>query len=196
MRAARRRARSPAKSCPRCSTRSPRDRADQYLGSFSDSRDVEAPQGALLDFVAGNEQEIRVLKKPFGVGFTPDGFPVAVDMKQDCLAVFDLRNGVFEQDYPAGGAVLERPLALCYGPDGERYVADGTRQVVIVTDPSGTFVRTLGDPASLKVGGIAASAAFVFVGDLGAREVEVYDRKSGVLVRTFAGEGRRPWAGR
>lgn len=162
----------------------------QFLASFSGSKDIVEPPSALAVFLTGQQAPSQELIKCWGIAFR-EGSLLVCDTRAKAIAKLDLRERTFEYFKSEGDARLLKPLSIRFGPDGERYVADQGRRGVVVTKADGTFLRFLGDPETLKPGGLAISQDHVFVSNLKEHRVEVYDRSSGDLLKTFGQKGKK-----
>ncbi len=156
----------------------------QFLTSLSGSKDVVEHPSALAEFLTGKALTSEELIKCWGLTFH-EGSLLVCDTRKKAIAKFDFRERTFEFLRGKGDGQLQKPLSVRFGPDGERYVSDQDRHGVVVTNADGSYRGFLGDVETLKPGGIAVSQDHVFVSNLKEHRVEVYERTSGVLLKTF-----------
>ena len=158
----------------------------QYLTSFSGQRDVEE-ESAFRKFIFG-ETAAQKLDKPYGVAIF-DGKIYVCDTNQTVF-VFDLRARAFG---PLKGAKdkgrLIQPLNISIEADGTKYVADPVRGQVVAFDRNDEYLRAYGTPGTWKPVDAVALAGWLYVADIQHGIVQVFDKKSGEIVRIIGNKG-------
>jgi sugar lactone lactonase YvrE len=158
----------------------------QYLTSFSGQKDIEE-QSAFQKFVFG-ETPTQRLDKPYGVAVF-DGKIYVCDTNQTVF-VFDLRARTYR---PLPGAKekgrLVQPLNISIEADGTKYVADPVRGQVVAFDRNDEYLKAYGTPGTWKPVDAAALAGWLYVADIQNGIVQVFDKKTGEVVRTIGNKG-------
>ena len=118
----------------------------QFLRSFTSSKDIESPRSQFDRFVTGEEQRIKRIDKPYGVGIYAG--KIYVCDSNSTVMVFDLKNKKFQELEGAKGlGKLVQPLNISIDSDGTKYVADPVRGQVVVYNREDFFVKAIGSPA-------------------------------------------------
>ncbi len=158
----------------------------QFLTSFTGQKDIEE-ESAFRKFIFG---EIAALKldKPYGAAIF-DGKIYVCDSNQTVF-VFDLRARTFR---PLNGAKdkgrLIQPLNISIEADGTKYVADPIRGQVVAFDRNDEYLKAYGTPGTWKPVDAAARAGWLYVADIQNGMVQVFDKKTGEIVRTIGNKG-------
>src|SRR4030095_14589048 len=76
-------------------------------------------------------------------------------------------------------------------PDGMKYVADLGKGLVVVYDVNERNVGSIGHKG-LKPASVAVYQNTLYVSDFKGQRIEVYDRRSGQLLRTIGSAGQGP----
>ena len=166
----------------------------QYLATFSSSKDVKKPGTEFANFVLGKDKDKDAIyiNKPYGVQIY-DGKIYAVDIRSGGYAVMDLVNHKFHAITGQGGGRMAKPINITFDKDGSKYITDTQRGQVLVFDKDEHFVRALGTEKQFKPSDTAISGDKLFVADLKDHEIEVLNKRSGILLykigRTGSKEG-------
>jgi DNA-binding beta-propeller fold protein YncE len=182
----------------------------QFLRSFSVREDVLKRKYSWVDWIVGPPQTDEVgFMKPYGIGIAKGKFYVC-DSYLGTVWVVDFQNGRFE---PIPGdrrmGKLRKPINLAVSEDGRKYVADIDRGQVVVFGPDDEFETAFGPAEGIEElppadgGGGAVSESFrpagvaifgnrLLVTDLARMEVQVRDRETGELIRSFGSPGDFP----
>lgn len=158
----------------------------QYLTSFSGQKDIEEESG-FRKFIFG-ETAAQKLDKPYGVAIF-DGKIYVCDTNQTVF-VFDLRSRTFDTLKGAKGkGRLVQPLNISIEADGTKYVADPVRGQVIAFDRNDEYLKAYGTPGTWKPVDAVALAGWLYVADIQNGIVQVFDKKTGEIVRIIGNKG-------
>lgn len=119
----------------------------QFLKTFSTSRDIN-PQSRFSQFILGPLSP-RPIIKPYGITIHSNSIYVC-DTMLGGLAVLDLEKPAMDYFVPAGPGRLLKPINIAIAPDGTRYVADSERGQVLVFNPTGDLLGTIGKKAERR----------------------------------------------
>lgn len=158
----------------------------QYLTSFSGQKDIEE-ESAFRKFILGETQAQR-LDKPYGVGVF-DGKIYVCDTNQTVF-VFDLRARTFRTLKGAKDkGRLVQPLNISIDDDGVKYVTDPVRGQVVSFGRDDEYLKAYGTPGTWKPVDAAALAGWLYVADIQNGTVQVFDKKTGEIVRIIGNKG-------
>jgi len=158
----------------------------QYLTSFSSQKDIEK-ESAFRTFVLGETEPLR-LDKPYGVGVF-DGKIYVCDTNQTVF-VLDLRARTFRTLKGAKDkGQLRQPLNISIESDGTKYVTDPVRGQVVAFDRNDEYLKAYGTPGAWKPVDAVALDDWLYVADIQNAMVQVFDKKSGMIVRTIGNKG-------
>jgi len=164
----------------------------QYLMGILDSRDVEASEEgfSLFSVQSGTaSKKVKSLVKPYGVAVNGSTLYVS-DTMQRTVAIIDLEKGAFELlKGNFGPGALKKPTGIAVDSDGQLFVADTQRLMVLAYDALGNFVRTYGDDLKMKPVDVAVDARNVYILDSQNHCIRVLDRKSGKQREEFGNSG-------
>ena len=158
----------------------------QYLTSFSGQNDIEE-ESAFRKFIFGASAVLK-LDKPYGVAIF-DGKIYVCDTNQTVF-VFDLRARTFGTLKGAKdkGRLLQ-PLNISIETDGTKYVADPIRGQVVAFDRNDDYLKAYGTPGTWRPVDAVALADWLYVADIQNGIVQVFDKKTGEIVRTIGNKG-------
>lgn len=151
----------------------------QFLRTFRGSVDLEESKGGVLESIVFGEEQGRqaLINKPYGVAMR-NGRVYVCDIRGDAVVVLDLATRQTRLIGTGGSQRLAQPVGVAVADDGELYVADNARGVVVVYDAKERYSRLVGlqgmKPASLAVQGDR-----LYVADMTAQVIQVFDRKTG-----------------
>ena len=168
----------------------------QFLRSFTSSKDIESPKSQFDRFVTGEEQRIKRIDKPYGVGIY-DGKIYVCDSNSTVM-VFDLKNKKFQELEGAKGlGKLVQPLNISIDSDGTKYVADPVRGQVVVYNREDFFVKAIGSPAEWTPIDAVPFDNKLYVIDKKSRDVWIMDKKTGALSEKIGrkAEDETKWLG-
>jgi sugar lactone lactonase YvrE len=155
----------------------------QYLMSFGSETDLGS-QGKLAEFVVGEEKVFRPIWKPYGVAIN-NGKVYVCDTQAGNVSISDLAKHKLRYHKPGGQAAMKVPINVVVDKDGTFYVSDTGREQVLIYNNEGALVDTLGKKDEMKPCGLALTANRLYVSDLKAHNVRVYNRADRQLVATI-----------
>ncbi|MCB9839030.1 MAG: hypothetical protein H6813_06800 [Phycisphaeraceae bacterium] len=161
----------------------------QFVKSFRSSADVRKDrQSDLAKIVFGDESEQEAaIQKPYGVDLHAGKIYVC-DIRRPGIEVLDLTNNQVRLVGIRGVNRLVHPVDVAVADDGTIYVADNERNAVIVFGPDERYARTIGRQG-MKPVSVAVHGERLYVCDLTAQQVEIFDRASGDSVGRFGSVG-------
>lgn len=169
----------------------------RYLRPIRASSDVEqrGTFESFIDVLLGGQQQIYVIKKPYGVAVDPSGRLLVADTGWGRVLVFDLPQNQFSfmGDGPMGQ--LSKPAGIAIDQDGTIYVSDLVLHRVYVFGDDLEFKRALGKQGRFaQPVGVAVDRERrrVYVVDAKKHEVVVFDtegRELQTIGRRGSGEG-------
>lgn len=146
----------------------------QFLTSFSSDVDLGRTSG-FADFVTGTRTAPNQLVKPYGVALK-DGKVFVCDTAASTIQEFDLKKGRSRYFAPRGEGRLLMPINITIDEDGTRYVADTSRNQVVIFSKDGSYVAAMGVKDEMKPCDVAITADRLYVADLKGHGVRVYDK--------------------
>jgi DNA-binding beta-propeller fold protein YncE len=155
----------------------------QYLWAFGSETDLGG-RGRFNEFIVGEESVYRPITKPYGVAIK-NGKIYVCDTQAGNVSISDLKTRRMRYIRPVGQAAMKIPVGVAVDNDGTIYVTDTGREQVLVFDPQGNLLQTLGQKGEMKPAGIAVHQNNLYVTDTRNSTVRVYDRTSRQLIRTF-----------
>lgn len=159
----------------------------QWLKSFTGEQDFAGKRGDFAKFVGGEETN-RALVTIYGVAMF-EGKIFAVDSKAANIAIFDLEKQQFSTFTGTGGGKMKLPINLTIDSDGTKYVTDTGRNQVLVYDRAERFVAAFGNAEQFRPVDTAVIGDRLYVVDILHHEVEVLNKRSGVLLFKFGVKG-------
>jgi len=164
----------------------------QFLLGIRDSRDVEAKDDgfSLFSVQNGNQKtQVRTLVKPYGVAVNGTTLYVS-DTMQRTVAVINLEEGRFELlKGNFGPGSLKKPTGIAVDSEGQLFVADTQRRLVLAYDALGNFVRSYGDDLKMKPVDVAVDSRQVYILDSENHSIRVLDRQTGKQKSEFGNTG-------
>lgn len=164
----------------------------QFLLGIRDSRDVEAKDDSfsLFSVQSGNQKtRVRTLVKPYGLAVNCTTLYVS-DTMQRTVAVIDLEKGRFELlKGNFGPGSLKKPTGIAVDSEGQLFVADTQRRLILAYDALGNFVRSYGDDLKMKPVDVAVDSRQVYILDSENHSIRVLDRQSGKQKNEFGNTG-------
>jgi DNA-binding beta-propeller fold protein YncE len=155
----------------------------QFLTAFGSETDLKEGT-TFADFVVGEEKFQRPLWKPYGVTTTKDTVYV-VDSQAANLGIIDLAKRRIRFIRPTGRDAMETPINVAVDKNGNRYVTDPKRGQVMIFDKRDQLLDRIGKQGEGRPCGIAAAGDRLYVSDLAAQCVRVYDINTRNVLLTF-----------
>jgi len=147
----------------------------QFLTSFSSPSDLTPPPSALQKFIGVNENKPEPgIIKPYGM--TVEGSKLYVCDTiggQVHILDFEKRSWEYLREKKIG-----KPFNIAVDLSGSRYIADPINKVVQIYSSSGVSLGPLDNENFTKPTGIAVSADRIYVGDIAAHQVYVFEKTS------------------
>lgn len=163
----------------------------QHLKTISGERDLGAPRSGFARLVLGDDDKTPVLQQPYGVALFQGKLYVA-DSRAPGLAVFDLQQQRHTLVTGSGGGRMRRPINVTIDADGTKYVTDTGRDQVLVFDRDDRFLTAFGEHGQFKPVDTAIAGDRLYVVDIQHHEVQVLDKRSGMLLSRFGKVGAKP----
>ena len=163
----------------------------QYLTHFTQADQIVPSRGGLSRFVLGDNKLGDEIAKPYGV-LLHEGKIYVCDTKLGAVLVFDLVGGRFGYLGTEGPGRLRKPLNLCAGPSGQKFVADANRGEIVVLDREDRVSGALGSSSLLKPVDVAFQAGRLYVCDAEACQIVVLDAADGTELGRFGDKGMEP----
>lgn len=181
----------------------------QYLRSFSTKEGIVKRKYAWIDILIGySEPEIQIYRKPYGIAVTRGKFYVC-DTWLGSVWVVDFEQGRI--DRLAGDArlgKLRKPINITIDEGGQKYITDVEREQVVVYGPDDKYLRAFGAPLELVInrevdaegrpvpvfqpGDVEIIGPRLYVSDLVHNEIQVRDKSTGKILRTFGSPESAP----
>ena len=153
----------------------------QYLRSFTSNKDIEDAVSKFDKFLAGQEERITRLDKPYGVAIY-DGRIYVCDTNYSVM-VFDLENRKFHMLEGAKGLGKSiQPMNIIIDKEGTKYVADPVRGQVLVYNKDDSFINAFGSQIEWVPTDVEIFDGRLYVIDKSSSEVWVLDKESGELL--------------
>ncbi|QEM66773.1 hypothetical protein FO488_19175 [Geobacter sp. FeAm09] len=160
----------------------------QFLRAISGSKDVEDQQSkfSLLLSGASDRDVNKPITRPYGIHYTRGKLYICDTQGASTVVIIDLQKKTFEymKENPGLGK-LKKPINLAVDKDGSIYVADTLRKEVLIYDPSGSYVGSIGKGSSMKPVDVALDGDNVYILDLNGNDIKIFDRKSRELIRSI-----------
>lgn len=163
----------------------------QYLTSFSDPSDLANKDSSFGRFVLGDESgESNLVKKPYGVAIH-DGVIYIVDIRGPGYAVFDLKQQKFDIIHGAFSGKMRKPINIAIDKDGNKYITDTVRNLLLVYGKDNKFIKIIGDGESFKPSDVLIVDDKLFVTDIKNHRIVVLDKNSGEQIATIGSVGSK-----
>lgn len=161
----------------------------QYLTSYSGPNDLIDSNKNLYSYLLGKESAASALiKKPYGVNIHDDVIYV-VDTRGPGYAAFNLKTSKFDVIHGSFSGKMRKPINLTIDNNGDKYITDTQRRLVLVYDANNKFVRTIGDGGSFTPSDVLIIGSKLFVADIKNHLIRVLDKTTGNELYTFAKAG-------
>ncbi|HAZ14932.1 MAG: hypothetical protein A2X86_21380 [Bdellovibrionales bacterium GWA2_49_15] len=150
----------------------------QFLSTINGSNFINSNNSAYGDRFPGYTgtdaiQEANPLIKPYGIA-AAKGQIFVCDSDRKQVMIFDLAHG--KVDALQG---LKRPINLAVDSDGTRYVVDAELKKIMIYGANNQYVKSFGDPATMKPISITISGDQLFYTDMAANQVVILNKSNG-----------------
>ncbi|MHB1687231.1 MAG: 6-bladed beta-propeller [Ignavibacteriaceae bacterium] len=148
----------------------------KYLRSLSDRKSIEGEGSKILESLLGKVKG-EALQKPYGVAVTSDKKVYVTESSGGRVFVFDLKNSKLSFIGSSSFGSLAMPLGIAADSAGNIYVADVIQKAVLVFNPHGDMILSIGgegkmkNPVGLAIDNIRKR---LYVVDSQAHKVKVY----------------------
>jgi len=153
----------------------------QYLTHFSTSIDVTGEQSGIMNYVAGEEEELTIIK-PYGISIC-NGRIYICDTILGGIEIIDLPNEAFEILQPKGLGKFKKPINCYKDADGKLYVVDAERTQVMIFDSLDNYITAFGEDTLEKPTDIFVTDESIYVADLKDRNIKVFSKNDYSLVK-------------
>lgn len=164
----------------------------QYLGSISSPKDLPTRRSKFADFILGPAPVDYLLVKPNCALLVGNQLYVC-DTVLNTVLVYDLVSG---EARPLLGdramGKIKQPNSLARDDQGNFYVADKMRQAVLVYGPDEQFLHAWGRPGETEPVDVAIGHKALYVCNIKQNRIELWDRQSGRLIKSFGERGIAP----
>lgn len=161
----------------------------QYLTSFSGPNDLLEANKSLNSFLLGKESaESALINKPYGVSIY-DGVIYVVDTRGPGYAAFNLKTLKFDVIHGSFSGKMHKPINITIDKNGDKYITDTQRRLVLVYDVNDKFVRTIGDGETFTPSDVLIVDKKLFVTDIKNHLLRVLNKNTGDELYTIGKAG-------
>jgi DNA-binding beta-propeller fold protein YncE len=153
----------------------------QYLVSFGTEKDLGSEESGFSQFITGQKKSDKPLGKVYGLAMHDKKIYVC-DSEYDSVLVLDVAKHTIDPLPLEGETALAEPVNITIGPDGTRYIADDRREQVLCLDASNQLKWVLGHKDEMKPRDVAVDQDRIYVADVKAHAVRVYDKSASNLL--------------
>lgn len=162
----------------------------QYLFSISSEDDIRDPESAFMEFLIGDMQSEKQIRKPYDIGSTP-GKIYILDRAYNKLLIIDLVKREFSHIDDQGMGGLAEPSGIWVSQDDTKYIADMKRRQIVVFDADNNYLRAYGNKDLFdKPVDVAVYENSVYVCDMNKNQILVLDKDTGTLQKTIGELGQ------
>jgi hypothetical protein len=162
----------------------------QFLTSISSTADVTRKQDNLSEFLYGKDPTVDLpFARPYGIRMY-DGKLYTCDAQSAAVAILNFRKKEVRLLGQTGQVHLFKPIDIAVAPDGVKYVSDTGHGAVLVYDVTDRYAGRI-SVKDFRPVGVAVRGNELFVTDLTAGKVRVFDRFNGAELRTIGEKGEK-----
>ncbi len=155
----------------------------QFLTAFASDADL-GRGGSFTEFITGEQTAASPLIKPYGLALHAGKIYVC-DTVAGAIEVFDLQKKRVTHFAPQGEGQLRLPVNLSIDADGTRYVADTSRNQIMIYGADDTFLGAIGKQDEMRPTDVAITADRLYITDLKNHTVRVYSKSDRKLLFTI-----------
>lgn len=157
----------------------------QFLTKINGSADIEGKKSSFSLLVTGKEEEDSAVAiyKPYGVT-GHEGKIYVSDLGGRIIVIDPVHKKVESLGGGQKMKGMKKPLNVDFDEAGNLYVADAQLKEILVFNPNGDTVRSIGRGELNKPTDVIVDAGLLMVLDLGTNAIKMFDLKTGELVRT------------
>lgn len=156
----------------------------EFIGVLASEQDFPKSAGEKLLGRIGGEAPKSIFESPFGIASNGKGVVYVSDLHGRNVQVFNFQKRTVEP-FPGNSEIMQ-PLGLDLDEEGNLYVADAGRGVVLVFSPAGTLLRTISTPDIVQSPAYVAinqKLGRLYVSDGRDHKIVVFDLQGKELLR-------------
>lgn len=160
----------------------------QFLKGITDSTDIEDEQSTFSFILTGKEKGtlIKNIGKGYGIRVHKGKLYISGSGSGEIIIIDPVKRSFDYFTGSKGEGRLVGPVNLTFDDEGYMYVADPPRREVVVYDPAGNYVRSVGKGIqNTRYVDVAVYGGKIYVLDGKGGLVRVFDRKSGEEIDSF-----------
>ncbi len=158
----------------------------QFLVRYQNSQDLGIKSGGFREFVTGEKEQNDQLIKPHAAVYHQGKLYIA-DSRRFEVVVMDIVNKTMEPLGKEEGIVFAKPMFVAIADDGFKYIADNGRKRIFVFNEKDEYQSVIGEDGQFSPTCVAVHGDKLYVADITGKEIEILNRKTGELIRTFSG---------
>jgi len=160
----------------------------QFLTSISSSSDITRKSTSMEDFLYGQAATTDLpFERPYGIRMY-DGKLFVCDATAANVSILDFRKKEVRILGQTGQVHMAKPIDIAVTPDGVKYVADTGHGAILVYDSEDKYAGKVA-VKDMRPVSVAIHNDQLYVSDLGASRVRVFDRFNGKEIRTIGAPG-------
>lgn len=170
----------------------PQEARVQYLGWISSPRDLPPRRSGFAEFILGEEPLRYVPAKPNKALLSGENLYIS-DSILNTVLIYNLHTG--EADFlrgDRGNGKISQPNNIKFDEQGWLYVADKTRQAVLIYDQAGEFLHAWGRPGEVAPVDVAIGKDRLYICDMKDHQIEIWDRANGTYLKSVGERGNAP----
>jgi hypothetical protein len=148
----------------------------QWLASYGSEKDFRGTgHDTFMKFITGEEPANTPISKPYGGAAAKDNFYVC-DTSVGMVLRLDLKARRMFAIAPTGPGAFKLPVNLAVDGNGWLYIADSSRNQVVILDEKEALVGTIGEKGSMEPRDVALTKDRIYIGDRLNHCIHVYDK--------------------
>ncbi|HVT79317.1 MAG TPA: hypothetical protein VHM90_01560, partial [Phycisphaerae bacterium] len=160
----------------------------QFLTSISNSSDVTRKNSSMEDFLYGQSTTASLpFERPYGIRMY-DGRIYVCDATAANVSILDFQKHEVRVLGASGQVHLAKPIDIAVTPDGVKYVADTGYGAIMVFDAEDKYAGKVA-VKDMRPVSVAVYNDQLYVSDLGASRIRIFDRFNGKEIRTLGEPG-------
>ena len=164
----------------------------QFLKSYSNPEDLDAPAPSALElFIVGEPEITDRIKIPYGMAMH-DGKLYVCDVGRGLVEILDFEGKKF--GYLTQDRRLLNPVNIHIEPDGTKYIADPRAGAVFVFDRNNNLSAMLGKDLGIAPLDVVVRGEHCYVTEFTSNQVVVLDKRTGHEIKRI-GQGVKRKAG-
>ena len=155
----------------------------QFLTSYSAPEDILPAQHWFKTFLLGKAPKARAIRKPYGVAMRNKKLYIC-DSSRPVIHVIDLVANRWDYMRITGSSRLLKPINCDVDESGSIYVADALRQRLVVYDPAGYSIGSVGVEGEMRPVDVKVKHGRIYICERNGPAVRVYDQAQRKLLFT------------